>query len=202
VRYFGRSPVCAMSSGMDKAGLRQAARARREAAHRAAPAATPIQFAKLFFAAVPVPPGATVAAYMRTEAEADPAPIVDELRRRGHVIAMPSVEGKGALVFRLFDDETRFVAGSYGIPMPSKSARSLDPDLLIVPLIAFDRSGHRLGYGAGYYDRTLEKLKKIKPILTVGLAYAVQEVDSIPHEAHDQPLDWIVTEKEAIKARR
>jgi 5-formyltetrahydrofolate cyclo-ligase len=186
-----------------KNALRAAARARRAEADKAVPKTIGEVFARIFFDAVPVSSAASVAAYVRTQSEADPKCILSELRRRGHVIALPSVEAtrKQPLVFRIFDSES-LVMGAYGIPMPPRSAKPVEPDVIIVPLVAFDRAGHRLGYGAGYYDRTIAALRARKAIVTVGLAYAVQEVDSIPSEAHDQRLDWIVTEKEAIQVRR
>jgi 5-formyltetrahydrofolate cyclo-ligase len=187
---------------MDKAAIRQAVRAKREAAYKNSPATIGATFAEQFLRSIPVPPQAVVAGYNRTQSEADPARILEALSSRGHDLVLPCVEGKTELVFRLFDANVALVVGPLGIGMPARTSRQVDPDLLIVPLLAFDRLGHRLGYGAGYYDRTLQKLRERKVILTVGLAYAVQEVDSIPHEAHDQRLDWIVTEREAIQARR
>jgi 5-formyltetrahydrofolate cyclo-ligase len=191
-----------MNSGMDKSEVRQAVRAKRDVAYRNAPTGTGDVFAKQFLGSVPVLRQAVVSGYLRTQSEADPGPILEALRRQGHEILLPTVEAKRELVFRHFVADSELVDGPLGIRMPPRSARQIDPDLLIVPLIAFDRTGHRLGYGAGYFDRALERLRKVKKIVAVGLAYAVQEVDRIPHEAHDQKLDWIVTEKEAIEVGR
>ena len=88
-----------------------------------------------------------------------------------------------------------------GIPEPLESARAVEPDLLFVPLACFDRRGHRIGYGAGYYDRSLELLRAIKRIHAVGVAYGVCEVAAVPYEAHDQSLDVVVTEHETIFVR-
>ena len=84
------------------------------------------------------------------------------------------------------------------IPEPRASAPVLDPDLLFVPLAAFDRAGQRIGYGAGFYDVTLEALRARKPIVAVGVAYAAQEVEAVPREDHDERLDFILTERELI----
>jgi 5-formyltetrahydrofolate cyclo-ligase len=139
---------------------------------------------------------------VRIQSEADPKEILVELKKRGHVVALPFVDGgKQPLIFREFDADRSLVAGPYGTLMPPSTARSVVPDILIVPLLAFDRAGHRLGYGAGYYDRTLAGLRAQRAILAVGLAYAAQEVDSVLPEAHDQTLDWVVTEREAIRIR-
>ena len=89
--------------------------------------------------------------------------------------------------------------GPYGIKEPKYSAVQVHPCLLLVPLLAFDRRGLRLGYGGGYYDRTLAALRAKNKILAVGIAYSIQEVDAMPVADHDQPLDWIVTEREAIE---
>ncbi|MDE3177228.1 MAG: 5-formyltetrahydrofolate cyclo-ligase, partial [Pseudomonadota bacterium] len=92
--------------------------------------------------------------------------------------------------------------GQMRIPEPTAQAPELEPDLLFVPLAAFDRRGHRIGYGAGHYDCTLARLRARKPIVAVGVAYAACEVAAVPHEAHDQPLDYILTEAELIAVRR
>jgi len=89
--------------------------------------------------------------------------------------------------------------GPFGIQEPTAAAPVLRPDLLLVPLLAFDRSGHRLGYGGGFYDRTLRALRADGAVLAVGIAYAGQEVDAVPVAEYDQPLNWIVTEREAIE---
>ena len=188
----------------NKDRLRDSARARRAEADRVAPQKTARTFEEKFSASVLVDPGVIVAGYVKTQSEADPSLILETLRARGHVIALPVVEvGKREpLTFRTFDPNKKLVSGPFGIPVPALSEAAVEPDLIIVPLVAFDRAGHRLGYGAGYYDRTIEALRKTKAVLTVGLAYAVQEVDRVPAEDHDQRLDWIVTEKEAIRVRR
>ena len=88
-----------------------------------------------------------------------------------------------------------------GIREPGSQARVLEPDVLLVPLLAFDRSGHRLGYGGGYYDRTLRDLRRRRPIVAVGLAFGCQEVDAVPHLDYDERLDWVLTPDGPISCR-
>jgi 5-formyltetrahydrofolate cyclo-ligase len=114
--------------------------------------------------------------------------------------ALPAVPAPGAaLAFRRWRPDHDLVAGGYGIPEPPPSAPPLRPAALLVPLLAFDRAGHRLGQGAGHYDRTLAELRAAGPLLALGLAFAVQEEPALPAEPHDQRLDWIVTEAGALK---
>ena len=89
--------------------------------------------------------------------------------------------------------------GPLGYQIPPEEAPEVQPDVLLVPLLAFDRRGFRLGYGGGFYDRTLEKLRALKKVTAIGVAYAGQEIDAVPYEEFDQRLDWIMTEKETIK---
>ena len=90
-------------------------------------------------------------------------------------------------------------SGAYGIQVPGHAAEPVSPDLLLVPMLAFDRRGHRLGYGGGFYDRTIAQLRTLKEIVTVGLAFSGQVRDDLPAEAHDMRLDWIVTESAALR---
>jgi 5-formyltetrahydrofolate cyclo-ligase len=184
-----------------KSDLRRTARAKRAAAAKAAPRNVRALFARQFLGAIPVKAGAVVAGYAATGTEADPHAILSALERRGHAIALPAVRGAAMpLAFRAWHHPQRHVTGAFGIREPHGGARALVPDVLIVPMTAFDRDGHRLGQGGGFYDRTLKLLRRRKPILAVGLAYAAQE--SLAVEVHDELLDWIVTEREAIFVRR
>ena len=89
--------------------------------------------------------------------------------------------------------------GKWNIPVPPETADVVEPDVLLVPLLAFDAEGFRLGYGGGFYDRTIERLRSIKPVVTIGVAYAAQQVDKVVRGEHDERLDWILTEAGAIK---
>jgi 5-formyltetrahydrofolate cyclo-ligase len=124
------------------------------------------------------------------------------LHGRGHPIALPLTPARGnPLVFRAWRPEDTLEVADFGIRVPLASQPELTPRVLIVPLLAFDRAGYRLGYGGGFYDRTLARLRKSGDVLAVGVAYAAQEVAEVPRDGGDQPVDWIVTETESIRVR-
>ena len=136
-----------------------------------------------------------VAGYQAVGGELDPWPVLRRLRAAGARIALPAALGRHeALAFRAFSPGDALTPDACGIPAPPAGAEAVTPDLLIVPLLGFDRHGGRLGQGAGHYDRTLQALRAQGPVWAVGLAYAGQEVELLPREAHDQPLDAILTE--------
>jgi 5-formyltetrahydrofolate cyclo-ligase len=138
------------------------------------------------------PAGAIVAGYCAHRGEADPALLLQALAQRGARIAFPRVTAKGAaLEFHHVPDGAILEPGAYGIHEPRGHWPRVTPDLLLVPLLAFDDHGYRLGYGGGYYDRTLAMLPRARAI---GIAYAGQRMDFLPHGAHDLPLDAILTE--------
>jgi 5-formyltetrahydrofolate cyclo-ligase len=131
--------------------------------------------------------------------EPDTLPLLTALAEEGFATALPVIVGRGSsLLFRRWwpGDPTR--AGSMSIREPMEGASVVDPDLLFVPLACFDRRGHRIGYGAGYYDLTLARLRAMKPVHAIGVAYGVGEVAAVPYEAHDQTLDAMLTERETI----
>ena len=140
-----------------------------------------------------------IAAYVAMRSEADPLPIVEAAHDRGAEICLPVIAPGATLVFRRFQPGHPLVPGGFGTMVPIESAPLLDPDLIIVPVVGFDRAGTRLGYGKGHYDRTISALRMrgVRPPL-IGIAFSVQEVDSIPHEPHDIRLDLIVTEDEIV----
>jgi 5-formyltetrahydrofolate cyclo-ligase len=122
------------------------------------------------------------------------------LVRDGWTTALPVVVSKNVpLVFRQWAPGEPLVLGRWDIKVPPDTAPEVLPDVLLVPLLAFDRKGYRLGYGGGFYDRTLEKLRAIKKVTAIGIAYGAQEVDSVLRDEHDQQLDWVMTERETIK---
>lgn len=134
--------------------------------------------------------------------EPDTLALLTLLESEGFATALPVVVGPGRhLDFRLWRPGDAVRVRGMGISEPLASSPLVEPDLLFVPLACFDRSGHRIGYGAGYYDRSLERLRAMKDVFAVGVAYGVCEVDAAPHEAHDQPLDVILTERETIFVR-
>ena len=131
--------------------------------------------------------------------EPDTLPLLTALAEEGFATALPVVVGRGLpLIFRLWrpGDPTR--SGAMSIPEPLEETLAANPDLLFVPLACFDRRGHRIGYGAGYYDRTLGNLRAMKPVHTAGVAYGVGEIATVPYETHDQSLDAVVTNQETI----
>ncbi|HYC05451.1 MAG TPA: 5-formyltetrahydrofolate cyclo-ligase [Azospirillaceae bacterium] len=143
---------------------------------------------------------ATIAGYCPIGDELDVRPLMERLHGGGHALCLPVVVVKGQpLLFRRWRPGDTLVPGGLGIPVPGEGAGEVRPDLLLVPLLAFDRGGHRLGYGAGFYDRTLALLRADGPVTAVGVGYDAQEVPAVPRDALDQPLDWIVTERRALR---
>lgn len=177
-----------------KRQLRREAATRRSAAARAAPAAGEALAAQVL-QAIDLPAGALVSGYAPMRDEIDPHPLLAALAARGHGLCLPVVAGKGRpLVFRRWRPGAPLVEGAYGALVPEEGAETCAPAVLLVPLLAFDRAGYRLGYGGGFYDRTLAGLRGQGPVLAIGVAFAGQEVPAVPREATDQPLDWLATE--------
>lgn len=158
-----------------------------------------LRVAKAFLGAVPLPHGAVVSGYAPMKTEIDPGPLLTRLSQSGHSIALPVVEAVDRpLRLRRWLPGDKLVAGQFGTRQPSVEAEDLTPDVLIVPLVAFDSEGYRLGRGGGFYDRTIEELKSRGALLTVGLGFSAQNILRVPREPHDQRLDWIVTEEGAL----
>ena len=170
-----------------KPDLRRTARARRKALARSdfALAITP------YAEDLGLKPGAVVGGYHAHGDEADPALLLARLVEMGCAIAFPRVIKDQPLEFHHVPDGGVLEPGSFGIPEPLAHWPRAVPGVLLVPLLAFDGRGHRLGHGGGFYDRTLAALK----VPAIGIAYAGQEVDSIPHETHDRTLDMVLTEQ-------
>lgn len=177
-----------------KAAARKAAFARRKAAFaggdRAAGAARLVEVLAEF-------KGRPLAGYMPMRTEIDPLPAMAWAAASGPV-GVPVIAGRGQpLVFHRWTPEADMVEGPFGARVP-KDGIAMLPEVLIVPLVAFDRRGGRLGYGGGFYDRTLQGLRAGGGALAIGFAWAAQEADGLPLEPTDQPLDMIVTEREVI----
>ena len=144
-----------------------------------------------FLARSPLPPGATIAGFWPMGDEIDIRPLLHELHARGHPLLLPATPPRGqALRFRRWAPGVPLLRGPFGTQHPAGPGEAT-PDLLLVPLLAFDARGHRLGYGAGYYDRTLAAWPQAGAI---GIAYSGQEVSAVPHGPHDIPLHAIATE--------
>lgn len=146
-------------------------------------------------------PDTVVAGYWAVRGEADPSMLLEYLRGLGCLIALPRHDPETREIsFPIWVADTPLVEGENGIYMPPPNVRLLMPQILIVPLLAFDLRGYRIGYGGGYYDRLLRHWSdKGRSVVTIGLAFQDQEVERIPYEAHDQPLQWILTEESVIK---
>ena len=142
-----------------------------------------------------LPPFKVFSLYTPMGSEMDPRPLLEPLRRRGALAALPAAGARdAALSFRLWDPSMPLAPDAFGILAPPPLAKEVEPDLVIAPLLAFDRAGRRLGQGAGHYDRTLAILRARKPVFVVGLGFSGQEIDQLPEEAHDERLDAILTE--------
>jgi 5-formyltetrahydrofolate cyclo-ligase len=151
---------------------------------------------------VELPRGVIVAGYSPINSELDPFPLMQALAGKGAVLALPVVIARDhALIFREWQPDEGLVRGAFGIFQPPSDADEVDPDIVLVPLAAFDRAGHRIGYGRGYYDRTLQGLRSKKKITVIGLAFAVQEIETVPRLPHDEQLDCVLTERELIDLR-
>ena len=191
-----------MNAVAGKRGLRALARSKRRAAAASGSEAGE-RLRESFLSALPLPPAQVVAGYWPMPEEIDVRPLMTYLHLSGHVLVLPVVVGRGQpLIFRRWRPSLPLDAGVYGISVPSAEAPEATPGVLLVPLLAFDGEGRRLGYGAGYYDRTLATLRRAGDILAIGAAYAAQRMDSLPEEASDQRLDWVVTEEGAIRTGR
>jgi 5-formyltetrahydrofolate cyclo-ligase len=188
-------------AGSSKADLRAAALAARDglSEEQRAAAAQAVASRGLPFA---IMPGAVVAGYSPIRSEIDPAPLMRTLASKGARLALPAVMARGkSLAFRAWSPDDRLVLGPLGILEPSPAAAELIPDIMLVPLAAFDRLGHRIGYGAGHYDHTLAHLRKVKPVTAIGLAFAGQQVKAVPALAHDVALDYVLTEAQVLDFR-
>jgi 5-formyltetrahydrofolate cyclo-ligase len=181
-------------------------RLRMSAERRDAAAARPDagrHAARVFMDHVPIPEGATISLYHPMKDELDTKPLAAALIERGFRIALPVTPKKrGPLTFRAFRDGDPLSPDRYGVMTPSDDAPEVRPTIVVTPLLAFTRDGKRLGYGGGYYDRTLAAMREAGDVLAVGFAFGAQEVEKMPFSERDQRIDMIVTEREAIDARR
>lgn len=145
--------------------------------------------------AIDIRPGAVVSGFLPIRSEVDIRPLMVRLRERGARLCVPVILDKQTIVFRELVAGAPLVASGYGTAGPGPEAAVLDPEIMLVPLSAFDSTGHRIGYGAGYYDRAIDRLRQkgLNPRL-IGIAFDCQEVPSVPAEPHDVRLDAILTE--------
>jgi len=185
-----------------KAALRAEALARRDALPAAARQAAAEAIADRAFP-VKVERGTIVSGFSPMKTEINPIPLLRKLADAGASLALPAIAGRGKpLIMRAWKFGDPFKAGQWGIREPMPEAPQVDPDILIVPLACFDRAGHRIGYGAGYYDMTINALRAKKKVIAIGIAFAAQEIDKVPATPRDARLDLVLTEREIIDFRK
>ncbi len=183
-----------MNLGEIKAAARKAAFARRKPLFEAANAAQAGYLSEVLAGYRGVP----LSGFMPIRTEIDPLPAMAEASAYG-LVGVPVIEAEAQpLKFAAWTPETEMVSGQFGAAIPA-SLQFFEPEIVIVPLLAFSREGGRLGYGGGFYDRTLEGLRAKRSTLAIGFAFAGQEVEDVPLEETDQPLDLIVTEAGVIE---
>jgi 5-formyltetrahydrofolate cyclo-ligase len=179
---------------LDKPAARKLAKARRaaisvEQSHRLS-AALVTHAAWLSTLA----PGGIISSFLRIGDEIDLGPLIQALSQRGHTLALPVMQGRAKpLLFRAYAPGDALATTTWGIQEPLATAATVAPAILLVPLLAFDATGHRLGYGGGFYDRTIAEARKIRSITAVGVAFDQQRLDAVPHVDYDEPLDWLLT---------
>jgi len=185
-----------------KAELRRAGQARRDALPAEMRKAAAEAIAARAFP-LTIVPSVIVSGFMPLKSEINPLPLMRKLADAGARLALPAVAGRGKpLIMRSWQWSEPLVPGVWGIREPGPAAATVEPDIVLVPLLAFDRSGHRVGYGAGYYDLTITQLRVSKQIAAVGIAFAAQEVETVPRTAFDAQLDLVLTENETIDLRK
>jgi 5-formyltetrahydrofolate cyclo-ligase len=190
-----------MSATASKASLRTEALAKRDALSDEQRVAASLAVAQRGLP-FEVAPGAVVSGYSPIRNEIDPVPLMRKIAEQGALLALPAVMARGqSLTFRAWSPNDRMVMGPLGILEPSPAAAELIPDIMLVPLAAFDRLGHRIGYGAGHYDHTFAHLRKAKAVRGVGLAFAAQQIKAVPALAHDVALDYVLTETRTFDFR-
>ena len=183
-----------------KAALRQDLLQKRMEISPAARLKAAEAMCEAFFEHVSISAGMIVAGYWPIRNEIDDIILLRRLLQKGTYCALPCIEKQNKpLVFRPWNESTLMTVGNFSIPEPTGGGAALTPDIVIVPMAAFDMQRHRLGYGAGYYDRTLAQLKAERNILAVGVAYDTQVLPRLPIEENDVRMDMIITDKKVYK---
>ena len=184
-----------------KAAIRREALARRDGLPADMRAAAAQAIAERPFP-IAIAADAIVSGFMPLKSEINPIPLMRRLADAGAQLALPAIAGRGQpLTMRAYSFGQPLASGVWGIREPGPDAREVFPDIVIAPLLAFDRSGHRVGYGAGYYDMTIARLRSMKPVIAIGIAFAAQEVPELPKTPRDEKLDFMLTEREVIDWR-
>jgi 5-formyltetrahydrofolate cyclo-ligase len=149
-----------------------------------------------------IAPGTIVSGFMPLKSEINPLPLMKVLAGAGAKLALPAIAGRGKpLIMRAYAFGDEFARGQWGIREPKPEQPEVFPDVLLVPLACFDRAGQRIGYGAGYYDMTIHRLRTMKKVVAVGVAFALQEIARVPATDRDERLDLVLTETGPIDLR-
>lgn len=183
-----------MNLDADKKALRVEARTRRLMAFDRHGAVAGEKIAEHGLGFSEASPPMIVSGFSSIGDELDVRPLMRVLHEGGFKLALPVIKVKGEpLIMRSWAPGEPLEKRTWGIEEPLDSAPEVLPDVMLVPLLAFDDEGYRLGYGGGFYDRTLEKVRSLKPVIAIGVAFDEQRVDAVPREGYDQPCDWILT---------
>jgi 5-formyltetrahydrofolate cyclo-ligase len=182
-----------------KRKARSAASKRRAEAHEQLKDTAGVALAERGLPAGLGTPPRIISGFIPYKSEITTVPLMNRLRRSGWQTCLPVVIApEQPLVFRAWAPGDALVPGVWDIPVPLEAAPEVMPDVLLVPMLAFDARGYRLGYGGGFYDRTLEKLRALKKVVAIGVAYHAQIVEEVPVGPHDAPLDYVMTERETF----
>jgi 5-formyltetrahydrofolate cyclo-ligase len=183
-----------------KAEARKAAAKIRKVAHDQLKDEAPLLLLAHTFPLQPTLTSKVVSAFFPYKSEIDTRPLLGKLAGEGWTTCLPIVIALGEpLIFRRWVPGQPTTPGTWDIPQPTDDAEQVEPDVLLVPMMAFDKQGFRLGYGGGFYDRTLDVLRAKKTIIAIGVAYSAQEVTAVPRGAYDQTLDYVMTERAVFK---
>jgi 5-formyltetrahydrofolate cyclo-ligase len=181
-----------------KRRLRTEARKRRDEA--AAKGDIGARLIDLFEQHISLPRDITISGYYPVGSEANILPLLNALQQKGLDLSLPVVDkSHSPLIFRRWDEATEMQEGAFGILEPTPDAGSVYPGLMLIPLLAFDRQGNRLGYGGGFYDLSIRSIREQQPVYALGVAFAAQEVTAVPCDENDTTLDGILTEKGVIR---
>ncbi|WP_062204474.1 5-formyltetrahydrofolate cyclo-ligase [Aureimonas sp. AU12] len=184
--------------GERKAALRREAKARRDALPTARRIEASFAMAEHALAVLAFDAGTVISAYLPIGSEVDPRPLMAALADRRARLAVPAIVA-GDLEFRELLRDGVLEPQGFGTHAPGEGAAKLDPAIMLVPMLAFDRKRARIGYGKGFYDRAIARLSLIHPrLVTVGLAFAAQEAPAVPTDAQDRRLDLVITESEVL----
>jgi len=183
-----------MNLNADKKQLRANAKSVRQAAFEQHGGAAAEAIAAHGLSLIGTTPPMIVSGFSSIDDEIDVGPLLSRLSGEGCGLALPVISGNGQpLVMRAWKPGETLQKKTWGIAEPLPSAPVVHPDVVLVPLLAFDDEGYRLGYGGGFYDRTLVELRTVKPFVAIGVAYDEQRVDAVPRGRYDEPVDWMLT---------